>query len=90
MHIYLRGQLIQARGPADSSWNTCCAHVQEVCHSAELLRVLVTNLLMSGEVEGAASSPLLIKWLLLCLGRFCEDSPDVSVTAEATCCSEVI
>ena len=57
--------------------HSCVCLVQVVCHNAGLLPVLVSNLLLSGEVNGAASSPLLIKWLCLCLGRFVEDSPDV-------------
>lgn len=59
--------------------------LQEICHAAGLLPVLVTNLMMSGKVNGAASSFLLIKWLCLGFGRFVEDSPDVSVISRQDC-----
>lgn len=48
---------------------------QRICWDAGLARVLVSNLAARGELRGAASSPLLIRWLCLCLGRLVQDNP---------------
>ena len=48
-----------------------------MCWEANLAAVLVANLEARGELRGAASSPLLLRWLCLCLGRLVQDSPEV-------------
>jgi len=55
---------------------------QMLCANAGLLGICLSNLPPSDSVAtAAASAPELLKWLLLCLGKLCENMPDIAAAA---------
>ena len=56
---------------------------QSLCAGAGLLGVCLSHLRqsMTSLQHGSARPLLLIKWLCLCLGKLCEDMPEVTATS---------
>ncbi|KAK9819637.1 hypothetical protein WJX72_000593 [[Myrmecia] bisecta] len=61
----------------------CDGHVrgQQLCAASDLLHTCLNLLLANAAAMSTGASPLLIKWLCLCIGKLCENMPQVAAVA---------